>query len=1126
MYQKPSVNVYQDFQVQATVETSPMPTVIIGPRNDFLDLNNSEDKSNAYVGDYDKTTDKTYPYPQKSAISEVNQDSVKIYLDDARLKYYSKVAGAGSQEFRVVTKARNWITTVAPLESERLSFQEYTNSAGTKYDRSLEFDNRDVKVGDIISIKGVISGTEYSKTSKVKSFRNNIIDSSIDQPTADENNHVAQAYSATITEGNLAGHDQLAISGTYIGSLKDNVLSDIYTVTVTAEGGNADIKNPNKTVNNGGNTATSGGYFDNSQRDVYTVSVLTGGAPGVAKLRVTSLLNDDNESIDFSAFATNINIGSKGVWINIANDGSVSGELVEGDTWEIEVIPSTGKLSIYSDSGKDDIANKTFPGFGVAFDCGSFGLKITITDDSADGKINLNDQWKIEAKKQLAIPLIYTTGTYDYTKDITYTVEVTQGGLFGEAEITVTSSEIDASGPSVISNHDVNVAAGTKGALVYFEDNVQGGLIKGDRWVFKANSQKNGAVKTIILEENLPNEIINAYGILGSLTKTATGGDTTATSSGNYSDIKNALSTVEQEKYTIEITEAGQPGVDTPKFKVTSESGLDDQGDTLIAAYDTDYNLGSCGLKISFHAGATPDHPAIGDKWEIAVDGNNLSADFMLSKNMELPKQKEDIPQENAYDVTKDNVTIKAGLNLSDSSWKSGNEVLPLEYAKIYIGYTAIRIAESNEILFISSKSDIEKNIGKISLYNPIAYAVDKALDNNPNGIYCYPITSDDVSGHQKFLTLAEKAEFAYSLVPLSYDKDIRDLYLAHINKFSVPEFGKWRIGLFSVQSSNIDTLYDVWYNAGDPTPQDYLATITDYINTPETDYIFVEATNGGVDFLAKGVKEGDILRTHYHIDNLGNTVYDSYPIAGVLSKTTLLLSTAASSPSLTPEKYTIIRNLDASGKIEKLGTISTSIKNRRACLVYPDTLIDDNNIEVPGYYLCAAISALKSAKVPHQGLTNYTISGFKSVPKTYIDMNEEELNKLASYGYMIITQDDNNSSIYIRHQLTSNMDYLEYKELSITTNIDNISFYLRNILKPLLGKYNINDDTLDLIRTDLEAGIENLKSVSDKQAGQQLIDAKIDKLYQDENLKDQVRVDLILTIPYPMNTINVHLII
>jgi len=135
-------------------------------------------------------------------------------------------------------------------------------------------------------------------------------------------------------------------------------------------------------------------------------------------------------------------------------------------------------------------------------------------------------------------------------------------------------------------------------------------------------------------------------------------------------------------------------------------------------------------------------------------------------------------------------------------------------------------------------------------------------------------------------------------------------------------------------------------------------------------------------------------------------------------------------------------------------------------------------------------------------------------------------LDKLANYGYLIITQDSKTSKPYIRHQLTTDVEFLEFRELSIGINVDNISYFLKNIIQPFIGKRNINADTLSLLNTKIVAAIEDLKANVDVLAGPQLIDAKITKIAQDPTLKDQVRVELDLVVPYPLNVINVHLII
>ena len=147
-------------------------------------------------------------------------------------------------------------------------------------------------------------------------------------------------------------------------------------------------------------------------------------------------------------------------------------------------------------------------------------------------------------------------------------------------------------------------------------------------------------------------------------------------------------------------------------------------------------------------------------------------------------------------------------------------------------------------------------------------------------------------------------------------------------------------------------------------------------------------------------------------------------------------------------------------------------------------------------------------------------------VERSYIDLTGDDLDIMANGGVMIATQDVKDSDIYIRHQLTTDVSTLNFQECSITRNVDSISYFFRAILRPLIGIYNINDNTLEQIRKDLEAGIEDLKFINDQVAGPQLIDARIQRLYQDETLQDTVRVDMIVTVPVPLNTINLHLII
>lgn len=1133
MVDRPGTRIYQDFNLVSSTEKPTMYSCIVGPRHDFLDYNDAEDKVKAYVGEY-SGEEISFNFPDKYILSEVIDNTIKVILDDIRLKYFEKTAGDGVYDFRAIKKARNRLTTVADLDSQRLSFKEYTNKFGTTYSRSSIFDGRDVKTGDYVEISSVVGVSEYTTLAEVSGFVNENIEASIDDPEYDELNQATTSHSITETEDTGASGDTIVASGTYTGSLEDDVIEDDYVITVISSGGDPVIDAPVKTVDNGSNTATSGGSFDSLEDDTYTVEVIEGGAPLTAKLRVTSENGDDVEEVTFAAFASPQDVGSLGVTITIADDGSVSGELVLGDTWTIDAHASSGKLSIYSSSETDDVAERAFPGFGVAFSIGTRGALITVTDTSGNSMITLGDVFEINCVSAFQAMTCSSSGEFDHTSDLVYTVTVVKGGVWGKCYISATSTGVDSSGPYVVENHSVAIPVGTKGAEITYNTNTQGGLKEGDRVTIVANCAKYGAAKTILLSKNITNNILNADPEIGSATLTDGTGDCVATSGGTYDDsVVGALSKVPQEKYTVVITAGGQPGVGTPKYTVTSLSGLDDQEETSISAYSTDHTVGSAGVTISWVAGAVPTHFVLGDTWEIPVDGINLSVKLLLRKDdVDLGRYKEDIGFDAAWENDEEKVTLADDIKMSDDDWEDGEEFIPVDYAKVYVTYQAIRTDVVGAIQKLTSVDEIEAAVGPIHIYNPLAYALYKNLSNSGDmTVYYFPVASNDLAGYNAFLKLAENTSALYNLVPLTKDSAIRTAFINHIDKFSTAEEKKWRVGFFN--SNRIDNLYlyEKWYKTNSTDEEDYTATVKDYIDTSDTDYLFVEASEEeGVNFIQSGVKEGDMYRTLFKTNSLGELEYTDIEIAGVISETTLLLKESLDAPINAAEKFQIYRKLTSSEMATEFAKLGTNTQNRRAHLIYPDYVTDDDGYVVDGYHLCAATAGLSSGTKPHQSLTNMSLVGFSDVPRSYIDMSQGDLDIMANGGIMIVTQKEKGTIPYIRHELTTDVRYVEYQQSSITKNVDNVAYYAAGILEPFIGKYNINTDVLEYIRTKILTSMEDLKTVESGSEeamaiGPQLINFVIEKIYQlDKPNKDKIRIDAILTIPYPLNNIDVHL--
>ena len=178
------------------------------------------------------------------------------------------------------------------------------------------------------------------------------------------------------------------------------------------------------------------------------------------------------------------------------------------------------------------------------------------------------------------------------------------------------------------------------------------------------------------------------------------------------------------------------------------------------------------------------------------------------------------------------------------------------------------------------------------------------------------------------------------------------------------------------------------------------------------------------------------------------------------------------------------------------------------------------------GCFLAAALAGLRSGSVPHQSLTNTQIlldNG--TVPIVTQQFAETDLDNMAAAGVWIATQDSTGGAVYTRHQLTGDATNLNYREDSVTANVDNISYALQAALAPFKGIYNISPAAVLKIRAAVDTELSYLASNTyTERAGNQLISYTIVNIAQDATFKDQVNVTIQLQVPYPMNYVVVKL--
>ena len=356
----------------------------------------------------------------------------------------------------------------------------------------------------------------------------------------------------------------------------------------------------------------------------------------------------------------------------------------------------------------------------------------------------------------------------------------------------------------------------------------------------------------------------------------------------------------------------------------------------------------------------------------------------------------------------------------------------------------------------------------------------------------------------------------AYGLVPLTRNKAVLDLFVAHVNGMSSPTYNAWRV---------------LWVNGvGIPTQKivdaDVLATIADDGNTSGTQYTRVAVPAANADFISSGVRAGDVVRAIYASNGFGDETYQAYIVDAVLSEDELRLVSGPAAAVSTASRIEVWRTLTATGESAAIALAGGSYGSNRVRFVWPDK-IKSGGTEMDGYFLCAALAGYRSAIQPHQPMTRAELSGFDNVDRTVKKFNRDQLDAMALAGVWIVTQNTKTGKIYTRHAVTTG-EYSDVaqREESITSNVDDLSFSLFDVLDPYIGRSNVTPTLLSIIshvaNTWLGNKIGNV--VSQSIGSQLLVESNVVEVRQHAILKDHVYVGIKAVVPSPANNIEAHL--
>jgi len=457
----------------------------------------------------------------------------------------------------------------------------------------------------------------------------------------------------------------------------------------------------------------------------------------------------------------------------------------------------------------------------------------------------------------------------------------------------------------------------------------------------------------------------------------------------------------------------------------------------------------------------------------------------------------------------------------------------------ILLSYDADRTDLSGVLTQIQDTDDLNNTLGASVPENPLAFGAFWALQNTGTTVFVIGINSDTVAEHASALDILGNEE-VYALAPLTQDSTVHQLYAAHVTAFSAVDAKRERIVFLNrelfVQETKIDEADGTSAVATNATP-------------PANDS-FVDS---GADFTTDGIIAGDEITWTYTPDG-GSVTTQTIRVLDRSNSTTLLLIeglpsiffTDWAAGSTTAKTYTIkSRSLDKFEQAEFIRDYSKAFANRRVYNIWPDLAeftYTDNTRDTdfltqaeltgtppttgdftgvfPGYYLSSVYGGLVAGQPPQQPFTNVNVVGPTGLRNSNRYFTETQMDIIASGGTFIVIQEAEDTPVFCRHQLSTDVTIIEKRELSITKDVDFIAKFFRNQLRPYVGNQNITTVYLEQLKIVVNSLIERLV------ADGQLISGSLITLRQSDEESDTVLVEVDILVPFPANYIRVTLFI
>lgn len=465
-------------------------------------------------------------------------------------------------------------------------------------------------------------------------------------------------------------------------------------------------------------------------------------------------------------------------------------------------------------------------------------------------------------------------------------------------------------------------------------------------------------------------------------------------------------------------------------------------------------------------------------------------------------------------------------------------EVRQVIEADLYVEYRALLLGATDTIHSIEKSSDVATILGEIVPDNPLAFGVQKCVQNSADRTVYYMATaSEEPEAYEAVLSAASKTDKVYFLVPLTQNDDVIDAVAAHVKEMSTGENKLWRVAFVCSEVPETNTLYT---KAASTDGEGFFAVFEAPATKPDAGNVIMQfVETAGADRTkpstatkcASQVVAGDTVRLYTGaLDPWdGTELYAEYTVEKVLSNTVLRLKSGPDAAVTAGVRVEVVHRYTYAEKTTAIASTSRALMSRRIYNVFPTWAQESDGTVYNGVHLASAAAGLASSVLPQQPITNVELTGIDDVPVCYETYTRAQLNEIAEGGTFIIMQDLPGDRVYIRHQISTeySSNNLLKAELSITKNLDSISYYFAEAYRPYIGRYNITPGLIEVLRSVAENALEKLETETG--AGlygpQVLVDGtEITDLYQDTVNQDHVYMHLKLNLPRPFNVLDLDL--